>query len=97
MVNRLDRSQPHRDCGELPELRHKPRMRIRTESSARFQFAAEVLQLLFRNTAFQISARIHSGSGVALKVNNVAVAVFRLGAKEMIERNFVERGRRGES
>ena len=93
VINRLDRSQSHRNGGKLPELGHEPGMRIRTQSSAGLQFAAEVLQLLFRNAAFQISARIHAGSGVALEIDDVAIAAFGLRAKEMIERNFVQRGR----
>ena len=64
---------------------------IRTQASAGLQFAAEILQLLFRNSAFKISTRIHAGSGVPLEVNDVAVAALRLRAEEMIEGNFIQR------
>ena len=70
-------------------------MRIRRQASAFFQFAAEILQLLFRNAAFEISPRVHAGRSVALEVNQIAVSGFRPGLQEMIERNFVQRGRRG--
>src|SRR5689334_572165 len=96
MINRLDRAQSHRDCGELPKIGHEPGMRVRTESSARLQLAAEVLQLLLRDASFQISPGIHSGRRVALEIHNVAVAIFRLRAEEMVESNLIERGGGGE-
>src|SRR5947209_1912078 len=46
MIDRLNRSQSHGDGGEVPEIGHEPGMRVRTESSARLQLAAEVLALL---------------------------------------------------
>src|SRR5205807_471638 len=67
-------------------------MRVRTESSARFQLAAEVLQLLLRDAAFKVGAGVHSRRGVALEIDNVAIAIFRLGAEEMVERNLIQRG-----
>src|SRR5947207_382859 len=88
MIDRLNRSQSHGDGGELPEIGHEPGMRVGTESSARFQLAAEVLQLFFRDAAFQISPGIHSGRGVALEIDNVAITIFRLRAEEMVERNL---------
>jgi len=36
MIDRLDRSQPHRNCGKLPKLRHEPRVRIRAQAAAGF-------------------------------------------------------------
>src|SRR6202043_3746313 len=41
---------------------------------------------------FQKRARINSGSGVALNVNNVAFKFRRAGAEEMVETDFVQRG-----
>ena len=92
MIDRLNRSQSHGDGGELPEIGHEPGMRVRTESSARFQLAAEVLQLLLRDAAFKIGPGVHSGRGVALEINNIAIAIFRLRAEEMVERNLIQRG-----
>src|SRR5437660_2287559 len=71
-------------------------MRIGTESSARFQFAAEILQLLFRNATFEVGAGIDSRCGVSLEVDHIAVPTFRLRAEKMVERNFVKRGGGGE-
>src|SRR5450631_207499 len=72
-------------------------MRIRREATAGFQFTTKILQLLFRNAAFEIGARIHARRGMALEVNQIAVSGFGLRLQEMIERNFVQRGRRSES
>ena len=84
-----------RDRGELPEVRHQPGMRIRRQAAARLQFAAEILQLLFGDAAFEKSARINAGRGVSLEINQVAIAVSVRAAEEVIERHFVQRGRRG--
>ena len=67
-------------------------MRIGAEAAAELQFAAEVLQLFFWNAAFEKGAGINSGRGVALEINDVAVAAFGLRPKEMIESDFVQRG-----
>ena len=97
VVDRLNRPQSHRNRRELPEIRHEPGMRIGAESSAGLQFAAEVLQLLLGDAAFEIGTRVHSGRGVALEVNYVAVAILGLRAEEMIESDFIQRGGGGKS
>ena len=96
MIDRLDRTESHRNRGKLPEIRHQPRVRIRTQTTAGFQLAAKVFQLLFRDAAFEIGASINSRRGVALEINEVAVAAFGLRLKEMIESDLVQRCRRGE-
>src|SRR4051812_18317858 len=95
MINRLDRSKAHGNRGEFPELGHQPRMGIRRQSPARLQFAAEVLQFLLGDAAFKISPRIDSGSSVSLEVDDVAIAIFGLGAKKVVEGNFIQSGGRG--
>ena len=89
VVDRLNRAEAHRDGGELPELGHEPGMRIGTQTAAGLQFAAEILQLLFGDAAFEIGAGVNSGRRVALEIDDVAVAAFGLRAEEMIERDFV--------
>ncbi len=69
-------------------------MRIRRESAAWFQLPPEVLQFLFGDTALEVSTGVHSGRGVSLEIDSVAVAGFRGCLKKVIERHFVERGRR---
>src|SRR5262249_4882159 len=53
LVNRHDRPEAHRDRRILPEVRHQPRMRIGRQAAAVLQFAAEVLELLERDPAFE--------------------------------------------
>ena len=64
-------------------------MRVGTQATARLQLAAEVFQLLCWNAAFEVGAGINAGSGVTLKINEVAVAAFSLRLKEMVESNFI--------
>src|SRR5690348_2762193 len=92
MINRLDRPQSHRDCGELPKIGHEPGMRVGTESSPRLQLAAEVLQLLLRDASVQRNPRVHSRRCMALEIDDIAGAIFRLRAEEMVERNLIRRG-----
>src|SRR5438270_6620241 len=69
-------------------------MRIRRQSSARFQLAAEVLQLLLRKPSFEKCTGVNSRSSVSLEVHDIAIAVFRLRSQEMVERHLIQRGRR---
>ena len=59
------------------------------------QLAAEVLELLVRQAPFEERARVDAGRGVALEVDDVAVAVVVLAAEEVVEPDFVQRRRRG--
>ena len=78
VIDRLDRAQAHRDGGELPEIGHQPGMRIGRQTAAGLQFAAEILQLLHRDAAFEKSARVDSRRGVSLEIDDVAIAGFGL-------------------
>src|SRR5208282_355171 len=84
VVDRLNRTQSHGHGREFPEVGHEPGMRIRGKSAARFQFTAEVLQFFFGDAAFKIGARVHSGRGVSLEIDNIAVAGFGGCVKKMI-------------
>ena len=68
-------------------------MRIRGKPAAGFEFAPEIFKLLARKPAFEKRARVDSGRGVALKVNDVAFEFRRMRAEKMVEADFVERGR----
>ena len=72
-------------------------MRIRRQPTAGLHLAPKILQLLFWNAAFKISARIDARRGVPLKINDVAVAGFSRRLKKMIKSDFVKRcrGREG--
>ena len=93
VIDRLNRAESHRDGRKFPEVGHEPGMRIGRESAARLQLAAEIFQFLFGDAAFEVSAGVDSGSGVSLKIDNIAVAGFGGCVKKVIERHFVERGR----
>ena len=96
MINRLQRPKPHADGWELPEIRHEPGVGIRRKPAALMEFAAEILQLLFREPPFQERPRIHAWRSVPLEVNDIAVSAFRPGMQKMIECNFIESRGRGE-
>src|SRR5688572_5934362 len=95
LIDRHDRAEAHRDRGELPEVGHQPRMWIGREPAARFQFAAEVLQLLGREPSLEERTRVDAGRRVSLEVNDVAVVVLALALEEMVEADLVQGGRRG--
>ncbi len=90
LVDGLDGPEAHRDGGKFPEIRHEPGMWIGGKAASRFQFAAEVLQLLLGDAAFKIGAGIDSRRGMSLKINQVAIASFGPGVQEMVEGDFVK-------
>src|ERR1700691_2460764 len=67
-------------------------MWVRSKAAPGFQFTAEIFELLGGEAAFQKCARINSGRGVTLEIDNVAFELGRARAEEMIEANFVKRG-----
>ena len=71
--------------GKFPELGHQPRMRIRRQAAAWLQLAAEVLEVLFGQAAFEKRAGVHAGRGVALEVDLVAVGSLVVAAEEVVE------------
>ena len=94
LVDRRNRAETHRDGRVFPEVGHQPRMRIRRQSSARPQLAAEVLEMRFVDASFEIRARVDARRRVALEENDVAVCACVVAAEEMIEADFVQRRRR---
>ena len=93
--DRHARPKTHRDGGELPEVRHQIRMRIRAEPTAFGQFLAEVLEMLLGQAAFEEGAGVVAGRDVALEVNLVAGEIVGRRAEEMVVADFVDRGGRG--
>ena len=71
LVNRIERTESHRDRWKLPELGHEPRVRVTRKSSAA-DFSAELRHFFFAQSAFEIGARINAGSCVTLQVNVIA-------------------------
>src|SRR4051812_25900442 len=66
-------------------------MGVRRQSAARCEFTAEVLQLLFRQSAQQERPRVNSGRSVSLEVNDVAFSSLTLPTEEMVETDFIQR------
>ena len=60
------------------------------------QLAAEVVELLRRQPAFEERAGVDAGRRVALEIDDVAVVALALAAEEVVEPDFVERGGGGE-
>ena len=79
LIDGHQRAQAHRDGGIFPEVRHEPGMRIRGEAAAGFQFAAKIFELLDAETAFEKSAGVDAGSGVALEIDGVAFEILSRG------------------
>ena len=95
LVDRHDRAEPHRHRGIFPEVGHQPRMRIGRQSAAGRQLPAEIVELLFGEAPFEKRARVDAGSRMPLVIHDVAIAG-AAGPEEMVEPDFVQRGRRRE-
>ncbi len=92
LVNRVDRPQPHRNCGETPEVRHQPGVRIGGKAGSVAQLVAEVFQFLLGEPALQVGARVHARRSVALEIDEVARLVTVVGPEKMVEADFQQRG-----
>ena len=72
-------------------------MRIRRQPPTQLKLAAEILQFLAGDPAFQIRAGIHPRRGMTLKINNIPIAAVSLSTQKMIKSYLVKRGRRSVS
>ncbi len=96
LVDGHERTQPHRNGRELPELRHQPRVRIRGQSIA-LDFLAEAEKLLLAQSALDEGPRINARRRVTLDIDEIA-AMFRRGrAPKMREASIVKSRRRLEA
>ena len=91
LVNGLNRPQPHGHGGKLPEIRHQPRMWIGRQALA-IHLPTKVVELLFADAPFQVSAGIHPRGGMALEEHQVPFVLVAGGPEEMIETHIVKRG-----
>ena len=100
LVDRADRAEAHRHRGELPELRHQPRVRVGRQAVRRLGLLlAEAVELVLGEPALEVGAGVDARGGVALEVDLVAhrrvargVGVV-LAAEEVVEAHLVERRR----
>ncbi len=95
LVDRVHRAKAHRHRGELPEVRHQPRVRVGRQPAAGVAvLLAEAVKLLCAESSFEECARVDARRGVALDEDLVAAAGMGLAAEEMVETDLVKRRRR---
>ena len=99
LVDRVHRPDAHRDRGELPEVRHQPRVGVGRErerlavDDVRL-LLAEAVEALCGDAALEVGAGIHAGGGVALEEDLVAAAGVVLATEEVVHAHLVQRRRR---
>src|SRR5205814_3197124 len=99
LVDRRERAEAHRDRGELPEVRHEPRVWVRREALAGDDLTPEVGELILGEPALEVRAGVDAGRCVPLEEDLVAGFAPVLAAEEVVEPHLVEargRGVRGE-
>ena len=95
LVNRDDRTQPHRYGRELPEIRHQVRVRIGGKSAALGQFLAEMLQLQLGQASLHKGPRVDSRNRMSLKEDHVRRATALAAAEEVVEPDLIQGGAGG--
>ncbi len=94
LVDRVHRADAHGDRGELPEVRHQARVRVRRQAATRTGvriLLAEAVELVLAQAALEERSRVDTGGGVALDEDLVAAAGVVLAAEEVVEADLVER------
>ncbi len=92
LVDRADRPEAHGDRGELPEVGHQARVRVRGQAlEAVGQLLAEGVELGLVQAAFQERPGVDAGGGMALDEDLVARLAVVLAAEEVVEAHFVQR------
>ena len=88
LVNRLNRTQSHRDCRELPVIGHQPGMGVRGKTLTS-DLAPKVLQLRLADHTLEVGACIHTRGTMALVINQVAGVPVCGATKEMIHTHVI--------
>jgi hypothetical protein len=94
LVDGHERAEPHRHGGELPVVGHQPRVRIGRESGLGAQLVTEIAEVRLVEPPLEKAARIDTGRGVSLVVDDVGLAPAVPAAEEVVEAYFVEGRRR---
>jgi len=89
LVDRHDRTEAHRYCRELPEARHQPGVGIGRQALA-IDLLAEVVEVVFRQQAEQVGARIDAWRRMALEEHEIATVLGARRVPEMAVADFVE-------
>jgi len=92
LVDRVHRADTHRHRGELPEIRHQPRVRVRGQGVTGLGlFLTEPVQILFREAAFHERPGVHARGRVALEEHLVPARGVVLAAEEVIKAHLIQR------
>ena len=91
LINSLNRPQAHRHRGELPVIRHQPRVRVRRQPIA-IHFSAKIIELLFAQTAFQIRAGVDAGGTVSLKEHKITQSAVLVSSEEIVKAHIIQGG-----
>ena len=94
VVDRVERPEPHRDGGVLPELGHEPGVGVARQAAA--DLLAELVEVVLGEPALEEGAGVDARGGVTLDVDGVAGEAAVLAAEEVVEPDVVERGGGGE-
>src|SRR5205085_4762920 len=85
LVDGVDRGEAHADRGELPEVGHEARVRVRRQACAlALDFHAEVVEVLLVEAALEEGAGVDAGGAVALEVDLVAGEAVVLAPEEVV-------------
>ncbi len=97
LVDGADRTEPHGDGRELPEVRHHPRVRIAGQTVRGLgALLAERVQVLVGEPVEEVGARVDARRGVSLEEHLVAAVAAVLAAEEVVEADVVQRRRGAE-
>ena len=94
LVDGRDGPEPHGDGGELPEVRHRSRVRVARQAIAA-DLVTEIIELGLRQAPLEERPRIDARRRVPLDEDLIAEAPVALAPEEVVEAHFVERGRAG--
>ncbi|MNI38117.1 hypothetical protein D3C73_922470 [compost metagenome] len=99
LVDRTDRTDAHRASGELPEVRHQPRVRVARQPPSTLSTRADLLPIMlqvpFFKAPFQIRSCIHAGRRVRLVEHQVTAAAVGTGLEKMVEAHLEQIGGAG--
>ena len=95
LIDGHQRPQAHGDGGELPEVRHQFRVRIRRQAVT-IDFLTEAVELVLGEAALDEGAAVQAGRGVALEVDQVTAVAFVRGMPEVVHAGADHGGHRRE-
>ncbi len=97
VVDGVERAEPHRHGGVLPEVGHQPRVRIARQSRPlAAELPTEVVEVGLVEATLEERPGVDPWGGVALDVDVVAGQAVLLAPEEVVEAHLVEGGRGGE-